>query len=231
MSKQSAITLDKHLALDKAQVKAAIDVVKDRKHPMLMDPRVQARGKLRKKLGKELRPLFAGAGLDLGKLDKALQVNHAELRKSLAADRAANAKQVAQAHKLRLAGLANTRAALEQIAGIPHLTTAIPLATPFFILAVIAEIVAGRLFQARANYEARDTATSLLMGLGSTVVGIPGKVVRSRYATDEPLEHGQLPDPEGQAIADLTRRVAELEEQLKALTDAHLLANKSSGNR
>lgn len=133
MSKQSAITLDKHLALDKAQVKAAIDVVKDRKHPMLMDPRVQARGKLRKKLGKELRPLFAGAGLDLGKLDKALQVNHAELRKSLAADRAANAKQVAQAHKLRLAGLANTRAALEQIAGIPHLTTAIPLATPFFI--------------------------------------------------------------------------------------------------
>ncbi len=49
----------------------------------------------------------------------------------------------------------------------------VTLATPFFILAVIAEIVAGRFFQARANYEARDTATSLLMGLGSTVVGIP----------------------------------------------------------
>ena len=59
MSKQSAITLDQHLALDKARAKAAIDAIKDRKHPMLVDPHVRARGKLRKKLGKELRPLFA----------------------------------------------------------------------------------------------------------------------------------------------------------------------------
>jgi hypothetical protein len=133
MSKQSAIHLDKHLVLDRARAKAAIDAVKDRKQPMLLETGVQARGKLRKKLGKELRPLFAGAGLDLGKLDKALQVNHAELKKSLAKERAATARQYAQAHKLRLAGLANTRAALEQLAGTPHLTTAIPLATPFFI--------------------------------------------------------------------------------------------------
>jgi len=133
MSKQSATHIDKHLVLDKAQAKAAIDAIKDRKHPMLMEPGVQARGKLRKKLGKELRPLFAGAGLDLGKLDKALQVNHAELKKSLAQDRAANAKEYAQAHKLRLAGLANTRAALEQLAGTPHLTTLIPVPTAFFI--------------------------------------------------------------------------------------------------
>jgi hypothetical protein len=133
MSKQSAINLDKHLALDKAQAKAAIDAIKDRKHPMLTAPGVQARGKLRKKLGRELRPLFAGAGLDLRKLDKALQVNHAELKKSLAQEQAANAKQVAEAHKLRLAGLANTRAALEQLAGTAYLTTPIPLPTPFFI--------------------------------------------------------------------------------------------------
>jgi len=48
----------------------------------------------------------------------------------------------------------------------------------------------------------------------STVVGVPGRVVRVR---DEggPLEHGHLPDPEGQAIDDLARRVAELEELLK----------------
>jgi len=133
MSKQSAISIDKGLVLDKARAKAAIDAIKDRKHPMLSAPGVQARGKLRKKLGKELRPLFAGAGLDLGKLDKALQVNQAELKKSLAQDQAANAKQYAQAHKLRLAGLANTRAALEQLAGTAYLTTPIPLATPFFI--------------------------------------------------------------------------------------------------
>ncbi|GAB2175897.1 hypothetical protein [Dongia sp. agr-C8] len=133
MSRQSAITLDKHTALDRAGAKAAIDAIKDRKHPMLSAPRVQARGKLRKKLGKELRPLFAGAGLDLGKLDNALKLNHAELKKSLAREQAANAKQYAQAHKQRLAGLANTRAALEQLAGIPHLTTNIPVPTPFFI--------------------------------------------------------------------------------------------------
>jgi len=61
----------------------------------------------------------------------------------------------------------------------------------------------------------------------STVVGIPGKVVRSRAGADEQLEHGKLPDPEGQAIADLARRVAELEEQLKALSENQLLSNKS----
>lgn len=133
MSKQSAINIDKHLVLDKARAKAAIDAVKDRKHPMLLEPGVKARGKLRKKLSKELRPLFAGAGLDLRKLDKALKDNHAELKKSLAQDRAATAKEYAQAHKERLAGLANTRAALEQIAGTAHLTTPIPVATPFFI--------------------------------------------------------------------------------------------------
>jgi len=133
MSKQSAIAVDKSLMLDKARARAAIDAVKDRKHPMLLETRVQARGKLRKKLGKELRPLFAGAGLDLGKLDKALKVNHAELKKSLAQDQAATAKQYAEAHKQRLAGLANTRAALEQLAGVPHLTTNIPVPTPFFI--------------------------------------------------------------------------------------------------
>ena len=44
----------------------------------------------------------------------------------------------------------------------------------------------------------------------STVIGVPGRVVGDRDAA-EPLEHGNLPDPEGQAIEDLKRRVAELE--------------------
>lgn len=53
----------------------------------------------------------------------------------------------------------------------------------------------------------------------STVVGIPGRVVRTRNENGV-LEHGKLPDPEGQAIEDLRRRVAELEEQLQALTES-----------
>jgi len=49
----------------------------------------------------------------------------------------------------------------------------------------------------------------------STVVGIPGRVVRVR--SEGTLEHGRLPDPEGQAIDDLARRVAELEATLNKL--------------
>ncbi|HEU0123177.1 MAG TPA: serine O-acetyltransferase [Bryobacteraceae bacterium] len=61
----------------------------------------------------------------------------------------------------------------------------------------------------------------------STVVGIPGKVVRTREDASGPLDHGKLPDPEGQAIDDLIRRVAELEEQVRILSDGQLLSNKS----
>src|SRR5579862_8097777 len=50
----------------------------------------------------------------------------------------------------------------------------------------------------------------------STVVGVPGRVVRG--SDTDPLAHGHLPDPEGQAIDELARKVAELEAQVKALT-------------
>src|SRR6476661_5021056 len=52
----------------------------------------------------------------------------------------------------------------------------------------------------------------------STVVGIPGRVVSDSYPTDA-LEHGNLPDPEGQLIDELARRVAELEATVKALQE------------
>jgi len=47
----------------------------------------------------------------------------------------------------------------------------------------------------------------------STVVGIPGRVVRMRTQSGT-LEHGQLPDPEGQEIDDLKARVEKLEKLL-----------------
>jgi serine O-acetyltransferase len=53
----------------------------------------------------------------------------------------------------------------------------------------------------------------------STVVGIPGRIVRSRGAEGpDYLEHGRLPDPEGQLIEDLVRRVEQLEDRLQELT-------------
>jgi sterol desaturase/sphingolipid hydroxylase (fatty acid hydroxylase superfamily) len=51
-----------------------------------------------------------------------------------------------------------------------HLPDPVQLATPLFIVLVIAEMVVARL-AGRANYEARDTAASLLMGFGSVIVG------------------------------------------------------------
>jgi serine O-acetyltransferase len=56
----------------------------------------------------------------------------------------------------------------------------------------------------------------------STVVGIPGRVVRTR-TEDGVLEHGKLPDPEGQAMDDLARRVADLESTLRQLISEHEL--------
>jgi serine O-acetyltransferase len=54
----------------------------------------------------------------------------------------------------------------------------------------------------------------------STVIGVPGRVVRTRgQMPDEPLEHGKLPDPEGQAIEELTRRVGQLEQLVRSLTE------------
>ncbi|PYT21972.1 MAG: serine O-acetyltransferase [Acidobacteria bacterium] len=54
----------------------------------------------------------------------------------------------------------------------------------------------------------------------STVVGIPGRVVRARGTEPiEALEHGNLPDPEGQEIEELKQRVADLEAQLRFLAE------------
>ena len=56
----------------------------------------------------------------------------------------------------------------------------------------------------------------------STVVGVPGRVTRARADTGDNLEHGNLPDPEGQLIDDLTRRIEQLEEQIRLLAEERL---------
>ena len=61
----------------------------------------------------------------------------------------------------------------------------------------------------------------------STVVGIPGRVVRVA-AGGRPLEHGRLPDPEGQAIDDLARRVAELESLVRELSGEYELSRRKT---
>jgi serine O-acetyltransferase len=56
----------------------------------------------------------------------------------------------------------------------------------------------------------------------STVVGVPGRVVRTRADGGMDLEHGNLPDPEGQLIDDLTRRIEQLEAQVRMLADERM---------
>ena len=55
----------------------------------------------------------------------------------------------------------------------------------------------------------------------STVVGVPGRVVRSRAGVGD-LEHGNLPDPEGQLIDELTRRIEQLEAQVRMLAEERM---------
>jgi serine O-acetyltransferase len=56
----------------------------------------------------------------------------------------------------------------------------------------------------------------------STVVGVPGRVVRMR-SVDGVLVHGKLPDPEGQELEDLKQRVSELEGMLRQVIAEHEL--------
>ena len=60
----------------------------------------------------------------------------------------------------------------------------------------------------------------------ATVVGVPGKVVRfNARQPDSQLEHGDLPDPEGQAIADLNARVEQLEALVRILSAEKAVSN------
>jgi serine O-acetyltransferase len=60
----------------------------------------------------------------------------------------------------------------------------------------------------------------------STVVGVPGRVVGDANVDLDTLEHGKLPDPEGQAIDDLKKRVGELESMVRALANDKTFSTK-----
>jgi serine O-acetyltransferase len=76
---------------------------------------------------------------------------------------------------------------------------------------------------------------------GSTVVGVPGRVVEDTRQPVIDLEHGKLPDPVSEAIMDicdrhdnLTERVRQLEELLgagRALRQPRPGSRESDGRR
>jgi serine O-acetyltransferase len=63
----------------------------------------------------------------------------------------------------------------------------------------------------------------------STVVGIPGRVVKTRLPETEVLEHGRLPDPERDEMDELRQRVSELEQRLHFLVDKLEIQSEARG--
>lgn len=68
----------------------------------------------------------------------------------------------------------------------------------------------------------------------SIVVGVPGEILSSRgdgqKRSSPNLEHGQLPDVLGDAVADLVERVGELERQVEGGVPHHELAFTRTGD-
>jgi serine O-acetyltransferase len=60
----------------------------------------------------------------------------------------------------------------------------------------------------------------------STVVGVPGRVVGDANADLDTLEHGKLPDPQQQAMDDLSKRIAELESMVRTLANDKAISTK-----
>jgi serine O-acetyltransferase len=54
-----------------------------------------------------------------------------------------------------------------------------------------------------------------------TVVGVPGRIVKTRGQNVDDLEHGRLPDPEGESIDDLRSRIEALESVLRTHSHPH----------
>ncbi len=62
----------------------------------------------------------------------------------------------------------------------------------------------------------------------ATVVGIPGRIVKNRNteSVTQNLDHGKLPDPEMQAIEELSGRIRELEEMVRTISAERVLENR-----
>jgi len=65
----------------------------------------------------------------------------------------------------------------------------------------------------------------------STVVGVPGRIVRTVGVCPRDLEHGSLPDPTASALEDLTQRVKELELMVYQKLAAEMRAGHDMGRR
>jgi serine O-acetyltransferase len=67
----------------------------------------------------------------------------------------------------------------------------------------------------------------------ATVVGIPGRIVRQGgtafiESDDDILQHGRLPDPVGQSLEDINRKLAEMEQEIRQLREESRARQKAN---
>lgn len=127
----------KPATIDTSRLNAAVDAVRARARPDTNRLRMAQRAKLakvRRSLGKEMAPLFAGASFDAGKIDHVLARHQAEARSLQQKEQAEAAKHFDHT-KARQLDLDNLRQALEHLALQPYVTTPIPVTTPYLISA------------------------------------------------------------------------------------------------
>lgn len=58
------------------------------------------------------------------------------------------------------------------VEAVPHFPAVTQIAIPFFILAILAELVWVRFLGGKGEFETRDTTTSLMMGVGNVAAGL-----------------------------------------------------------
>lgn len=79
---------------------------------------------------------------------------------------------------------------------VPELPDVVNLAVPFFIAAILLELLLGKL-TGRARYETRDTLVSLMMGVGNLlegmVLGVMGVVTLTFFSTLAPFSIAEQP--------------------------------------
>jgi hypothetical protein len=108
--------------IDESSIKAAIAAVRNRKYPDVVPASQQSQIlNLRRKLGKQIQPLFADAGLEIKKINKILAEHQRDVRGVVDKHKAKTAKNVSALNKNMRLELANRSKALENINVEPFL--------------------------------------------------------------------------------------------------------------
>jgi DNA-binding transcriptional MerR regulator len=137
-------TMTKHAVIDETRLKAAVQAIQERERQDINQAYFSRRAeiaRLRRDLANRLEPLFADAGLDIGKIKKLVTQHQIDVRHILENKRAETSKEFASQARIVQQRIENKKKVLELLANKPYLTTLIPIFTPYTIYSQPAGIV------------------------------------------------------------------------------------------